>query len=55
VSIGGGQTGVSASAGPSGWNTIGSTEMVFFDPTLPVACLLQPGDVIRFRAKQVVR
>ena len=55
VSIGGGQTGVSASAGPSGWNTIGSTEMVFFDPTLPVPCLLQPGDVIRFRAKQVVR
>ena len=25
VSIGGAQTGVSASAGPSGWNTIGST------------------------------
>jgi hypothetical protein len=32
VSIGGAQTGVSASAGPSGWNTIGSTTMDFFDP-----------------------
>lgn len=29
VSIGGVQTGVSASAGPSGWNTIGHTEYVF--------------------------
>ncbi len=27
VSIGGSQTGVSASAGPSGWNTIGSTSL----------------------------
>lgn len=55
VSIGGGQTGVSASPGPSGWNTIGSTEMVFFDPSQPQPCLLQPGDVIRFRAARVVR
>ena len=31
VSIGGAQTGVSASDGPSGWNTIGSTAMRFFD------------------------
>jgi hypothetical protein len=35
VSIGGAQTGVSASAGPSGWNTIGSTTMDFFDPARP--------------------
>ena len=33
VSIGGAQTGVSASDGPSGWNTIGTTSMRFFDAT----------------------
>ncbi len=55
VSIGGPQTGVSASAGPSGWNTIGSTDMVFFDASLPQPCTLRPGDTIRFRAHQVIR
>ena len=55
VSIGGFQTGVSASAGPSGWNTIGSTRMVFFDPDREVPALLQPGDSIRFRVQKVIR
>jgi KipI family sensor histidine kinase inhibitor len=55
VSIGGSQTGVSASDGPSGWNTIGSTSMVFFDATRSSPCLLQPGDIIRFRAERVIR
>jgi KipI family sensor histidine kinase inhibitor len=55
VSIGGPQTGVSASDGPSGWNTIGSTEMVFFDATQEQPCLLRPGDTIRFRAVRVIR
>ena len=55
VSIGGAQTGVSASAGPSGWNTIGSTRMCFFDPARDVPPLLQPGDSIRFRVEQVIR
>jgi KipI family sensor histidine kinase inhibitor len=55
VSIGGTQTGVSASDGPSGWNTIGSTAMRFFDPALPQPCLLRPGDIIRFRAERVIR
>jgi KipI family sensor histidine kinase inhibitor len=55
VSIGGPQTGVSASDGPSGWNTIGSTEMVFFDAARPDPCLLRPGDTIRFRAARVIR
>ncbi|MDM0109938.1 5-oxoprolinase subunit PxpB [Variovorax sp. J22R24] len=48
VSIGGAQTGVSASAGPSGWNTIGSTTMSFFDPARNPPATLQPGDRIRF-------
>ncbi|MGG5808254.1 5-oxoprolinase subunit PxpB [Falsiroseomonas sp. CW058] len=55
VSIGGSQTGVSASAGPSGWNTIGSTDMAFFDVDRTPPTLLQPGDSIRFRIMRVVR
>ncbi len=55
VSIGGVQTGVSASAGPSGWNTIGSTDMCFFDAAATPPALLQPGDSIRLRVVGVVR
>ncbi|EPJ85084.1 MULTISPECIES: 5-oxoprolinase subunit PxpB [Pseudomonas] len=55
VSIGGVQTGVSASAGPSGWNTIGRTEMVFFDPEQSPPALLQPGDLLRFRIERIIR
>ncbi|VTU23596.1 Sporulation inhibitor KipI [Variovorax sp. SRS16] len=55
VSIGGAQTGVSASAGPSGWNTIGSTSMCFFDPAQDPPAMLQPGDMIRFRVQKVLR
>jgi 5-oxoprolinase (ATP-hydrolysing) subunit B len=55
VSIGGTQTGVSASAGPSGWNTIGSTSLAFFDPAQDPPALLRPGDSIRFRAARVLR
>jgi allophanate hydrolase subunit 1 len=55
VSIGGAQTGVSASDGPSGWNTIGSTAMRFFDPVQDPPALLQPGDSIRFLVKKVIR
>jgi KipI family sensor histidine kinase inhibitor len=55
VSIGGAQTGVSASTGPSGWNTIGSTAMRFFDPAQDPPALLQPGDTLRFRVQKVIR
>jgi KipI family sensor histidine kinase inhibitor len=55
VSIGGAQTGVSASAGPSGWNTIGSTSMCFFDPAQDPPAMLQPGDMIRFRVQRIVK
>lgn len=53
VSIGGAQTGVSASDGPSGWNTIGTTEMVFFDATRDPPVLLQPGDSIVFTVQEI--
>ena len=55
VSIGGAQTGVSASAGPSGWNTIGRASMSFFDVQRDPPALLQPGDCIRFRVEKVLR
>lgn len=55
VSIGGKQTGVSASSGPSGWNTIGSTSLSFFDPAASPPTMLQPGDAIRFYAEKVIR
>jgi len=48
VSIGGWQTGASASAGPSGWHTIGRTRQRFFDPNTDTPVLLKPGDRIRF-------
>jgi len=55
VSIGGSQTGVSASDGPSGWNTVGTTETCFFEPTRDPPGLLQPGDSIVFRAAEIRR
>lgn len=55
VSIGGTQTGISASAGPSGWNTIGRTSMCFFDPAQHPPALLRPGDAIRLRVERVIR
>lgn len=53
LSIAGLQTGVSASAGPSGWNTIGSADVCFFDPFRRPASLLKPGDRIRFNSISV--
>lgn len=53
VSIGGIQTGVSASDGPSGWNTIGQTAMQFFDPTRDPPALLAPGDRVRFTVLRI--
>lgn len=54
VSIGGVQTGVSASAGPSGWNTIGHTEYVFFDAKASPPVMLRPGDSLQFRVEKVL-
>ncbi|MGN7871400.1 5-oxoprolinase subunit PxpB [Paracoccus sp. 22332] len=53
LSVAGLQTGVSASMGPSGWNTIGSTDVSFFDPTRDPPALLAPGDRIRFNPVKV--
>lgn len=55
VSIGGSQTGISASDGPSGWNTIGTARANFFDPARTPPALLAPGDRMRLRAVKVIR
>jgi 5-oxoprolinase (ATP-hydrolysing) subunit B len=54
VSIGGWQTGASASAGPSGWHTIGRTPQRFFDPAADAPVLLSPGDRIRFIVEAIL-
>jgi 5-oxoprolinase (ATP-hydrolysing) subunit B len=54
VSIGGWQTGASASDGPSGWHTIGRTAQRFFDPSSETPVLLRPGDRIRFVAERIL-
>jgi len=55
VAIGGSQTSVSASPGPSGWNQIGLTRKAFFDHTASAPALMQPGDKIRFCPEKVIR
>lgn len=54
VSIGGWQTGASASDGPSGWHTIGRTMQRFFNPHSKTPVLLKPGDRIRFIAQAIL-
>ncbi|MBM4270233.1 MAG: 5-oxoprolinase subunit PxpB [Deltaproteobacteria bacterium] len=49
VAIGGEWTGVYPAEGPGGWNLIGSTDAVLFDPSRDAPCLFAPGDLVRFR------
>jgi 5-oxoprolinase (ATP-hydrolysing) subunit B len=48
VGIGGEQTGIYPAASPGGWQLIGRTRSVLFDPTQTPPTLLQPGDRVRF-------
>lgn len=54
LSMAGLQTGISASSGPSGWNTVGTAEVSFFDPFRQPAAMLAPGDRIRLVAAEVI-
>jgi KipI family sensor histidine kinase inhibitor len=47
VAIAGGYLGVYPQASPGGWNLIGRTDMVMFDPGVPPYSTLQPGDYVR--------
>ena len=50
VGIGGGQTGVYPSASPGGWNLVGRTDVVLFDPAASRPSALAVGDHVRFTA-----
>jgi KipI family sensor histidine kinase inhibitor len=49
VAIGGAQTGIYPRELPGGWNLIGRTPLVLFDPGREPPCLLAPADRVRFR------
>ena len=48
VGIGGSQTGVYPLTTPGGWQLIGQTSAVMFDPLRDAPTLLLPGDTVRF-------
>jgi inhibitor of KinA len=48
VAIAGGQTGIYPRATPGGWNLIGRTAAVPYDPDRPDPSLLRVGDEVRF-------
>jgi KipI family sensor histidine kinase inhibitor len=48
VGIGGAYTGIYPAAGPGGWQIIGRTQAVLFDPRRETPALLCPGDRLRF-------
>jgi inhibitor of KinA len=53
VAIAGGQAGIYPVNSPGGWNVVGRTPMVLFDPQQDPPALLAAGDRIRF--KQIAR
>lgn len=55
VGIAGAQTGVYPVASPGGWQLIGRTERVMFDPNRDQPSLLAPGDLVKFVPLGVVR
>lgn len=55
VGIGGAQTGIYPAASPGGWQLIGRTPSLLFDPMGDPPTLLQPGDRVRFTVLEIVR
>lgn len=49
VAIGGAYTGVYPASGPGGWQIIGRTDAVLFDPQRAAPALLTAGDRVRFK------
>jgi KipI family sensor histidine kinase inhibitor len=47
VAIGGGYLGIYPRRSPGGWNIVGRTASVMFDPEVPPYSALQPGDRVR--------
>lgn len=55
VSIGGMQTGVTSTPGPSGWNLIGRSEKRLFDHRGNPPAVLEPGDTVRFTIERILK
>lgn len=55
VGIGGAQTGIYPTVSPGGWQLIGRTESLLFDPAREPPTLLQPGDRVRFTVVEAIR
>lgn len=50
VAIAGAQAGIYPVRSPGGWNVIGRTDLVLFDPAHAPGATLSPGDRVRFEA-----
>ena len=48
VAVGGAYTGIYPANGPGGWQIIGRTSTVLFDPQRSAPALMMPGDRVRF-------
>jgi KipI family sensor histidine kinase inhibitor len=48
VGIGGSQTGIYPADSPGGWQIIGRTKTILFNPQASSPSLLEPGDIVRF-------
>ncbi len=48
IGIAGAQTGIYPVSSPGGWNIIGQTPLVLFDPSAQPPARIQPGDRVRF-------
>ncbi len=48
VGIAGRQTGIYAVESPGGWNLLGRTDRILFNPVRERPCMLAPGDRVRF-------
>ena len=49
VGVAGRQTGIYAVESPGGWNLIGRTDLVLFDPRREPPAFFRPGDRVRFK------
>lgn len=50
VALAGGHAAVYPQSTPGGWQLLGRTDAVLFDPDSPPYAVLEPGDLVRFRA-----
>jgi biotin-dependent carboxylase-like uncharacterized protein len=50
VALAGGHAAVYPQSTPGGWQLLGRTDVPLFDPETPPYALLEPGDLVRFRA-----